>query len=48
MPQTPHVENHFSGSQYFRNIVIGISPHHALVGQGGGDDLRGWGRESAT
>jgi hypothetical protein len=25
MPQTPHVEKHFTGSQIIRDIVIGMS-----------------------
>ncbi len=34
MPQTPHVEKHFTASEYVRDIVIGMSVGGDHQGQG--------------
>lgn len=31
MPQTPHVEKHFSVSEYVRDIVIGVSDGRTVL-----------------
>ena len=40
MPQTPHLEKHFMGSQTIRDIVTGMSDTCPTAGAGGLTEVR--------
>ena len=44
MPQTPHIEKHFTASKTVRDIVIGMSDGlFVQIAEGGGTDRGRWG-----